>query len=147
LRAASGDEGACAQLLTVWNDSSNTLAFKIKSNAPRRFFVRPNNGVLPPGRTLEVDVSLQPASAEHLTAIVPLGSPLGGSVAMSNAFDGTTYKFIVLSVRIDARCAMDEGSLATLVCARTRARFGGTHAAATRRENDRRARARTSVER
>eukprot|EP00001_Collodictyon_triciliatum_P032344 05857_4 len=45
--------------MRIFNPTANTITFKIKTTAPRRYCVRPNNGILPPKGQLEVQVSLQ----------------------------------------------------------------------------------------
>eukprot|EP00026_Physarum_polycephalum_P009297 Phypoly_transcript_09415.p1 GENE.Phypoly_transcript_09415~~Phypoly_transcript_09415.p1 ORF type:complete len:399 (+),score=66.91 Phypoly_transcript_09415:94-1290(+) len=45
-------------ILKLHNVSQQPLAYKVKTTAPQRYCVRPNNGVLPPGETIEVQVLL-----------------------------------------------------------------------------------------
>lgn len=40
--------------LKLHNVSPAPVAYKVKTTAPQRYCVRPNNGVLPPGETIEV---------------------------------------------------------------------------------------------
>lgn len=50
--------------LTNTAPGSLTVAFKVKTTAPRQYSVRPNAGWLAPGQTKEVVVLLQPMSVE-----------------------------------------------------------------------------------
>jgi hypothetical protein len=58
-------QGVIKQILKISNPHSKTgMAFKVKTTAPKQYCVRPNNGVVKPGETLEVHVLLQPFKEE-----------------------------------------------------------------------------------
>ena len=66
-------------LLTLLNGSAETLGFKILTNAPQRWSVRPAFGLLRPGASAEVTLALTAdaqADSEdrHLVLSVPLGA-------------------------------------------------------------------------
>ncbi|KAJ6220606.1 hypothetical protein RDWZM_006418 [Blomia tropicalis] len=42
------------------NPTDKTIAFKVKTTAPKRYCVRPNNGTIKPGSTVSVAIMLQP---------------------------------------------------------------------------------------
>ncbi|KAI9354303.1 PapD-like protein, partial [Zopfochytrium polystomum] len=46
--------------MTLTNTTAETVAFKVRTTAPRAYCVRPNTGRIPPGATVEVEVMLQP---------------------------------------------------------------------------------------
>ncbi|KAF0308868.1 Vesicle-associated membrane protein-associated protein A [Amphibalanus amphitrite] len=46
--------------LTVTNTSDKRVTFKIKTTAPKRYCVRPNQGIVEPGSTVSIAVMLQP---------------------------------------------------------------------------------------
>lgn len=90
-------------MVTLHNLGGRALAFKLKGNAPGRFYVRPNSGLLPGGRSALISLSLQPE--------LQPASPLPSSVL-----------FVVLSVPADALSAPQSAAhpreLAQLVRAR-----------------------------
>lgn len=43
----------------ITNPTDRKIAFKVKTTAPKRYCVRPNNGVVNPGQTVSVTVMLQ----------------------------------------------------------------------------------------
>ncbi|XP_017074958.1 vesicle-associated membrane protein-associated protein B [Drosophila eugracilis] len=47
-------------IMTLRNNSCMPLVFKIKTTAPKRYCVRPNIGKIPPYRTTQVEICLQP---------------------------------------------------------------------------------------
>ncbi|CAF1383224.1 unnamed protein product [Adineta ricciae] len=47
--------------LTLSNNGTDRLAFKLKTTTPRRFCVRPNNGFLEPNTNVVVQILLQPS--------------------------------------------------------------------------------------
>ncbi|XP_052849180.1 vesicle-associated membrane protein-associated protein B [Drosophila gunungcola] len=47
-------------IMTLRNNSALPLVFKIKTTAPKRYCVRPNIGKIPPLRTTQVEICLQP---------------------------------------------------------------------------------------
>jgi len=51
--------------LLLQNPTRQTLAFKIKTTAPKRYCVRPNAGIVEPNDEAEVQVMLQPGSIEE----------------------------------------------------------------------------------
>ncbi|KAK4575265.1 phosphatidylinositol-binding protein scs2 [Recurvomyces mirabilis] len=48
-----------SQVLRLHNPSSDPVAFKVKTTAPKQYCVRPNSGRIEPGRDVEVQVLLQ----------------------------------------------------------------------------------------
>ncbi|XP_037077530.1 vesicle-associated membrane protein-associated protein B-like [Pollicipes pollicipes] len=46
--------------LTLTNTSDKKITFKIKTTAPKRYCVRPNQGIVEPGATVNIAVMLQP---------------------------------------------------------------------------------------
>lgn len=79
--------------------SANPLAYKVKTTAPQRYCVRPNNGVLPPGETIEVQVLLNivkdaPPNLEtrdkfQIQSIV-LSGPLGNATDIGEVWSKAT---------------------------------------------------------
>ncbi|KAM3444182.1 hypothetical protein MY4824_000071 [Beauveria thailandica] len=53
-----------SQTLTIRNTSSDPLAFKVKTTAPRQYCVRPNAGRIEPGQAFDVSVLLQAMKAD-----------------------------------------------------------------------------------
>lgn len=49
-----------SQQLTLTNNASQKVAFKVKTTAPKRYCVKPNAGTLGPNDSVHVDVLLQP---------------------------------------------------------------------------------------
>ena len=49
--------------------TDSNLAYKIKTTAPNFFVVRPIQGILPPGRTVTIDIQLQSKDAKNLSEI------------------------------------------------------------------------------
>ncbi|XP_017151233.2 vesicle-associated membrane protein-associated protein B/C-like [Drosophila miranda] len=47
-------------ILTLRNNSDVPLAFKIKTTTPKRYFVRPSIGLIPPSRAIHVGICLEP---------------------------------------------------------------------------------------
>ncbi|ALC48239.1 Vap-33-1 [Drosophila busckii] len=47
-------------VMTLKNNASGTLVFKIKTTAPKRYCVRPNIGKIAPFRSTQVEICLQP---------------------------------------------------------------------------------------
>lgn len=47
------------QAVSVKNDTEETMAFKVKTTAPKLYCVRPNSGVLQPGESTEVTIIFQ----------------------------------------------------------------------------------------
>jgi len=45
-------------ILKLKNTSANPIGYKVKTTAPKRYCVRPNTGLIPPGDTIEVQVLL-----------------------------------------------------------------------------------------
>ena len=58
----------CEAVLHLANTSDELVTFKIEVNAPKKYLVRPNKGLIKPGDSAEVRVILQP-----LTDLVPPG--------------------------------------------------------------------------
>ncbi|KAK2753353.1 phosphatidylinositol-binding protein scs2 [Onygenales sp. PD_40] len=48
-----------SQILTIENEQSDPVAFKVKTTAPKRYCVRPNSGRIEPGANVQVQVLLQ----------------------------------------------------------------------------------------
>lgn len=51
---------AVSSLMKLKNPSEAKVCFKIKTTAPKRYCVKPNSGVIDPGCSVEIAVSLQP---------------------------------------------------------------------------------------
>lgn len=51
--------------LTLTNPTDKRVCFKVKTTAPRRYCVRPNNGVVEPRSTTKIAVMLQPFDFEN----------------------------------------------------------------------------------
>ncbi|XP_053203866.1 vesicle-associated membrane protein-associated protein A-like [Panonychus citri] len=51
--------------LTLTNPSDRRVCFKVKTTAPRRYCVRPNNGMVEPKSTTKIAVMLQPFDFEN----------------------------------------------------------------------------------
>ncbi|KAI8364783.1 PapD-like protein [Radiomyces spectabilis] len=51
-------------LMKVHNTGDELLAFKVKTTAPRHYCVRPNAGLIGPGDSLSIEVTLQPLKTE-----------------------------------------------------------------------------------
>ncbi|KAG1716057.1 hypothetical protein ID866_1083 [Astraeus odoratus] len=52
------------KILTVTNNNSLPVAFKVKTTAPKLYCVRPNSGRIEPGDSVDVQVMLQPMKEE-----------------------------------------------------------------------------------
>ncbi|KXN88294.1 hypothetical protein AN958_07753 [Leucoagaricus sp. SymC.cos] len=50
--------------LTITNQNSQPVAFKVKTTAPKLYCVRPNSGRVEPGESVDVSVMLQPLKEE-----------------------------------------------------------------------------------
>lgn len=48
-----------AQILKIINPNQTSVAFKVKTTAPKQYCVRPNSGKIKPGKNVEVIVTLQ----------------------------------------------------------------------------------------
>ena len=46
--------------LKILNISSQTIAFKIKTTAPKNYIVKPNIGILPPSKSILISIVLSP---------------------------------------------------------------------------------------
>eukprot|EP00002_Diphylleia_rotans_P037811 TRINITY_DN8495_c0_g2_i1.p1 TRINITY_DN8495_c0_g2~~TRINITY_DN8495_c0_g2_i1.p1 ORF type:complete len:267 (-),score=59.04 TRINITY_DN8495_c0_g2_i1:237-1037(-) len=57
------DEKSAVERMVVKNIANTTIAYKVKTTAPKRYSVRPNSGILPPGASVEVLVTLQLSSS------------------------------------------------------------------------------------
>lgn len=57
-------EGSTREILTLNNDSSNIVAFKVKTTAPKLYCVRPNAGFIRPGQYRDVVIILQQMEQE-----------------------------------------------------------------------------------
>jgi len=55
-------------ILTVVNKGNQKIAFKVKTTKPRRYLVRPNQGLVDVGQSTEVTVILQQKDCEELIA-------------------------------------------------------------------------------
>ncbi|KNE67791.1 hypothetical protein AMAG_12512 [Allomyces macrogynus ATCC 38327] len=58
----------CTATLTITNREDATVAFKVKTTAPKQYCVRPNSGTVGPREAIKVQVILQPTTAD-----LPLG--------------------------------------------------------------------------
>lgn len=66
------------------NPTDKPIAFKVKTTAPKRYCVRPNNGIIVPGKTVSVAVMLQ-----------PLGEGANASAAI---LEKNKHKFMIQAV-------------------------------------------------
>lgn len=66
------------------NPTDKPIAFKVKTTAPKRYCVRPNNGIIVPGKSVSVAVMLQ-----------PLGEGANASAAI---LEKNKHKFMIQSV-------------------------------------------------
>lgn len=48
------------EYFTLKNPTESIIAFKVKTTAPKKYCVRPNNGIITPNRAVQVSVMLQP---------------------------------------------------------------------------------------
>ncbi|PVU97010.1 hypothetical protein BB561_000837 [Smittium simulii] len=46
--------------LQLQNNNDSSVIFKIKTTAPKQYFVRPNSGFIKPGQSVEIQIGLQP---------------------------------------------------------------------------------------
>lgn len=51
------------EYFTLYNPTEWTIAFKVKTTAPKRYCVRPNNGLVAPKASCQIAIMLQPAIA------------------------------------------------------------------------------------
>ncbi|CAJ0962607.1 unnamed protein product, partial [Mesorhabditis belari] len=51
--------------LKLANPTDRSVCFKVKTTAPKQYCVRPNSGIIPPGKSAEVSVMLQPSGNEN----------------------------------------------------------------------------------
>ena len=58
-----------AQLEITNKSSSQNAAFKIKTTAPKLFKVMPIQGIIAPGRTVSVEIMLQPGQIQTLADV------------------------------------------------------------------------------
>ncbi|KAJ3369519.1 phosphatidylinositol-binding protein scs2 [Allomyces arbusculus] len=54
----------CTATLTITNRENATVAFKVKTTAPKQYCVRPNSGIIGPHEAITVQVILQPTTAD-----------------------------------------------------------------------------------
>ncbi|KAJ3369521.1 phosphatidylinositol-binding protein scs2 [Allomyces arbusculus] len=54
----------CTATLTITNREDATVAFKVKTTAPKQYCVRPNSGTVGPREDIKVQVILQPTTAD-----------------------------------------------------------------------------------
>ncbi|KAJ3365091.1 phosphatidylinositol-binding protein scs2 [Allomyces javanicus] len=54
----------CTATLTITNCEDATVAFKVKTTAPKQYCVRPNSGTVGPREAIKVQVILQPTTAD-----------------------------------------------------------------------------------
>ncbi|CAD7964212.1 unnamed protein product [Amoebophrya sp. A25] len=59
----SGGSGGEEQTLRLRNVSSNPVAWKVKTTAPKAYLVRPSSALLKPGDTTAVQICLQPTDS------------------------------------------------------------------------------------
>lgn len=67
------------------NPTEKNIAFKVKTTAPKRYCVRPNNGILLPGKSINVAVMLQPLAT-------------GDQAVAAAAIEKNKHKFMIQSV-------------------------------------------------
>ncbi|XP_035433636.1 vesicle-associated membrane protein/synaptobrevin-binding protein isoform X1 [Spodoptera frugiperda] len=53
-------ESGCTTYMRLTNPSNDTVLFKIKTTAPKKYCVRPNSGVLEPNSKVEIAITPQP---------------------------------------------------------------------------------------
>jgi len=53
-------KGVCEQSLFIRNRNPESIAFKVKTTAPKQYCVRPNSGIVGPHDQIEVQILLQP---------------------------------------------------------------------------------------
>lgn len=97
-RGSDGDknsEGAarCVMTLTHPGNSTDHLAFKVKTTQPRRYLVRPNQGIVAPGTSEIVNILLVEKDKQMLLQSF---DRLGQS-----ALDHSKDKFLVQSCKVD----------------------------------------------
>lgn len=51
--------------LRLTNPADQRVCFKVKTTAPKRYCVRPNNGIVDPGHTATIAVMLQPFDVDN----------------------------------------------------------------------------------
>lgn len=88
-------EKACHCDLKVSNTTDKYVAFKVKTTSPKKYFVRPNTGVIQPGDTSVIRVTLQPqleyppdmlCKDKFLLQSTPVPSTTGTEELPSNTF-------------------------------------------------------------
>ena len=63
----TGGASTSHAVITLTNPNSNLVAFKVKTTAPNNYFVKPKAGVLAPGGSAEIQVTLQVPYASEQT--------------------------------------------------------------------------------
>lgn len=53
--------------LEIKNPSEDRVCFKVKTTAPRRYCVRPNSGIVEPGKNVKIAIMLQPIEEDSQT--------------------------------------------------------------------------------
>ena len=56
---AGSSQSTSHAVITLANPNSSQVAFKVKTTAPNNYFVKPKAGVLAPGASMEIQVTLQ----------------------------------------------------------------------------------------
>lgn len=56
--------GVVTSYLELRNPSEERVLFKVKTTAPRRYCVRPNSGLIEPGKATKISIMLQPSDNE-----------------------------------------------------------------------------------
>ena len=80
-------------VMSLSNETDENLAFKVKTTQPRRYLVRPNQGIIPPGGSSPITIILV---AAHVTQILNDYIAIGPSALSSNK-----DKFLVQSYVLD----------------------------------------------
>ncbi|XP_050683466.1 vesicle-associated membrane protein-associated protein B-like isoform X2 [Leptidea sinapis] len=57
-------EQSCTTYMRLSNPTSDTVLFKIKTTAPKKYYVRPNSGLLDPYSKVEIAITPQPVHVE-----------------------------------------------------------------------------------
>ncbi|KAI9295070.1 VAMP-associated protein [Neoconidiobolus thromboides FSU 785] len=55
---------SATEILTLSNNDSEVVTFKVKTTSPKQYCVRPNSGKIEPGQKVEVEILLQPFKEE-----------------------------------------------------------------------------------
>ena len=75
IAVAAGEPCVASLLLENPGQASHTVAFKVKTTMPDRYLVAPSMGLLPPGTSLRIEVTLDSTEAQGLYQRVLLAGP------------------------------------------------------------------------